>query len=73
MQKSGAVTNHQQQSMRLFILHLNNQRAPLNDVHVRRAVSMAFDYKAFITDILKDTAARNPYRSPTTCGVTQRA
>lgn len=64
LQKSGAVQIIEQQSMRLFILHLNNQRAPLNDVHVRRAVSMAFDYKAFITDILKDTAARNPAPVP---------
>ncbi len=64
LQKAPGVQVIEQPSMRLFILHLNNQRAPLNDVHVRRAVSMAFDYKGFITDILKDTAVRNPAPVP---------
>ena len=64
LQKSDSVQIIEQQSMRLFVLHLNNQRAPLNDVHVRRAISMAFDYKGFITDILKDTVARNPAPVP---------
>jgi peptide/nickel transport system substrate-binding protein len=64
LRKSNAVEILEQPSMRLFILHLNNQRAPLNDVHVRRAISMAFDYKGFITDILKDTAVRNPAPVP---------
>lgn len=64
LRKANTVQILEQPSMRLFILHLNNQRAPLNDVHVRRAISMAFDYKAFITDILKDTAVRNPAPVP---------
>jgi len=64
LRKANSVQILEQPSMRLFILHLNNQRAPLNDVHVRRAISMAFDYKGFITDILKDTAVRNPAPVP---------
>jgi peptide/nickel transport system substrate-binding protein len=64
LRKANTVQILEQPSMRLFILHLNNQRAPLNDVHVRRAISMAFDYKAFDTDILKDTVVRNPAPLP---------
>lgn len=64
LRKASTVQIIEQPSMRLFILHLNNQRAPLNDVYVRRAISMAFDYKGFITDILKDTAVRNPAPVP---------
>jgi peptide/nickel transport system substrate-binding protein len=34
LRKANTVQIIEQPSMRLFILHLNNQRAPLNDVHV---------------------------------------
>ncbi|HYE94426.1 MAG TPA: ABC transporter substrate-binding protein, partial [Terriglobales bacterium] len=35
------------ESMRIMMFQLNNQRAPLTDVHVRRAISYAFDYDGF--------------------------
>jgi len=54
----------EQPSMRLFILHMNNQRAPLNDVHVRRAISYAFDYDGFNKDILGGSVERNPVPIP---------
>jgi peptide/nickel transport system substrate-binding protein len=64
LRKSDTVQIIEQQSMRLFILHLNNQRPPLNDVHVRRALSYAFDYNAFVSAILQNTVARNPAPVP---------
>src|SRR4030095_15565750 len=40
------------ESMRIMMFQINTQRAPLNDVHVRRAISYAFDYDGFNKDIL---------------------
>src|SRR5882757_7264503 len=52
----------EQESMRVFYFNIHNGRAPLDDVHFRRALAYAFDYDGFIKDILKDAVARN--RSP---------
>ncbi len=32
------------ESMRIMLFQINNQRPPLNDVNVRRAISYVFDY-----------------------------
>jgi peptide/nickel transport system substrate-binding protein len=64
LRKSPTVAIDEQPSLRLFILHLNNQRAPFTDVHIRRAISYAFDYDSFINDILAGTAERNPAPMP---------
>ena len=45
------VTVLEQESMRIFLFQLNNQRSPTSDVNVRRAISYAFDYDAFIDNI----------------------
>ena len=50
--------------MRLFLFHLHNQRAPLDDVHVRRAVNYAFDYDSFLNDVMKGEADRNKVPIP---------
>ena len=55
-----------EESMRIFLFQINNQRAPLNDVHVRRAISYAFDYDGFINDILSGSAERNRVPIPNT-------
>jgi peptide/nickel transport system substrate-binding protein len=54
----------EQESMRIMMFQINNQRAPFNDVHVRRAVSYAFDYDGFNKDILGGTVERNPTPIP---------
>lgn len=64
LRKADNVQILEQQSMRLFTLQLNNQRPPLTDVNVRRAISYAFDYNAFIVNILGNTVARNPAPVP---------
>jgi peptide/nickel transport system substrate-binding protein len=60
LRQSADVQVMEQESMRVFLFMMHNQRPPLNDVHVRRAISHAFDYNAFITNILKGQVARNP-------------
>ena len=64
LRKAENVQILEQQSMRLFTLQLNNQRPPLNDVNVRRAINYAFDYNAFVTNILGNTVVRNPAPVP---------
>ena len=54
----------EQESMRIMMFQINNQRPPLNDVHVRRAISYAFDYDGFNKDILGGTVERNPVPIP---------
>src|SRR5262249_18982851 len=54
----------EQESMRIKIFQINNQRPPLNDVHVRRAISYAFDYDGFNKDILGGSVERNPVPIP---------
>jgi peptide/nickel transport system substrate-binding protein len=52
------------ESMRIMMFQINNQRPPLSDVHVRRAISYAFDYDGFNKDILGGTVERNPTPIP---------
>ncbi|MGE3536697.1 MAG: ABC transporter substrate-binding protein [Candidatus Tectimicrobiota bacterium] len=52
------------ESMRFFLLRLHNQREPLNDVYVRKALSHAFNYESFIRDIMKERVVRNPVPLP---------
>jgi len=47
-------------TMRYFIIRLHNQRPPLDNVHVRRAISHAFDYEGYIQNIKLGKAVRNP-------------
>jgi peptide/nickel transport system substrate-binding protein len=47
-------------SMRTFVVQIHNQRPPLNDVHVRRAISYAFDYEGFIKSVMGGKVTRNP-------------
>ena len=47
-----------------MMFQINNQRAPLNDVHVRRAINYAFDYDGFNKEILGGPVERNPTPMP---------
>ena len=60
LEKDPDIKVYEEQSMRICVIRMHNQRVPLNDVHVRRAISYAFDYDSFIKDILKGRVARNP-------------
>jgi peptide/nickel transport system substrate-binding protein len=63
---SPTTTVLEQESMRIMMFQLHNQRPPTSDVHVRRAISHAFDYGAFIDDILGGSVERNPVPIPNT-------
>jgi ABC-type transport system substrate-binding protein len=54
----------EQESMRIMMFQINNQRPPLSDVHVRRAINYAFDYDGFIKEILSGSVERNPAPIP---------
>lgn len=59
LEKDPNINVYEEQSMRIFLIRMHNQRPPFNDVHVRRAISYAFDYNAFNNEILKGRVARN--------------
>jgi len=59
LEKDPNIKVYEEQSMRIALIRMHNQRPPLNDVHVRRAISYAFDYDSFIKDVLKGRVARN--------------
>ena len=54
----------EQESMRIMMFQINNERAPLTDVDVRRAISYAFDYDGFNKEILGGSVERNPVPIP---------
>jgi ABC-type transport system substrate-binding protein len=56
----------EEESMRIKMFQINTTRAPLNDVHVRRALNYAFDYDGFNVDILEGLVERNPTPIPNT-------
>lgn len=55
-----------QESMRVFLLALNNSNPPMDDVHFRRALAYAFDYDGFIDGVMKGSVSRNPGPIPIT-------
>lgn len=54
------VRTWEAESIRTFYFIVNNSKAPLNDVNMRRAISYAFDYDGFNNNILGGTVVRNP-------------
>lgn len=48
------------ESMRVMVIRMHNQRPPFDNVHFRRCISHAFNYQGFISGILRDFAVRNP-------------
>lgn len=46
-------------SMRLFFAFLHCQKPPTSDIHFRKAVCHAFDYKSWITQMQHDMVERN--------------
>ncbi|MEM8740843.1 MAG: ABC transporter substrate-binding protein, partial [Pseudomonadota bacterium] len=61
---SDEVVVDEQESMRIFYSIIHNGRAPFDDVNLRKAISYAFDYDAFIENILSGSVARNPVPLP---------
>ena len=59
LKESPNIRVDEAESLRTMYFVIHNQRAPLNDVNLRRAILCAFDYNAFNNDILGGTVARN--------------
>jgi peptide/nickel transport system substrate-binding protein len=64
LQKSKDTVVEKNQSMRLFVVRMNNTKPPFNNLHFRRCMSHAFNYPGFIGVILKNFAVRNPAPIP---------
>jgi peptide/nickel transport system substrate-binding protein len=58
------VVVHRNESMRIFVIRMNNTKPPFDNVHFRRCLSQAFNYDGFIGVILKNFAERNPAPVP---------
>lgn len=59
LKQSGKVQIIEQPSMRVAVIEINNQRPPLDDPEVRKAISYAFDYDSLINHVLRGTVIRN--------------
>ena len=64
LEKHPRVKVSREESMRLFVIRMHNQREPFTDINVRKAFSHAFNYESFIADMMKDRVARNPVPLP---------
>ena len=58
------VAIQRNESMRIFIIRMNNTKPPFDNVDFRHCLSHAFNYDAFIGVILKNFAERNPAPIP---------
>lgn len=56
----------QQESLRTMYFVIHNQRPPLTDVNLRKALCYAFDYDGFINHILSGSVSRNAGIIPNT-------
>ncbi|MGE0698674.1 MAG: ABC transporter substrate-binding protein [Hyphomicrobiaceae bacterium] len=66
IEASGTAKVLEAESMRVMMMQFNVTRGPLSDVHVRRALNMAFDYDGFNKNILGGLVERNPTPLPNT-------
>jgi ABC-type transport system substrate-binding protein len=66
IKSSGKAQILEEESMRIMMMQFMVERAPFNDVHVRRAINHAFDYDGFNKEILGGLVERNPTPLPNT-------
>lgn len=64
LQEADGVTVLEEESMRLALINMNNQKPPFTDPHVRKAIAYAFDYAGMIDGILGGSVTRNPVPIP---------
>jgi peptide/nickel transport system substrate-binding protein len=57
--KAKGVRVARDESMRVMVIRMNNAKAPFDNINFRKCLSYAFNYKGFISGILKDYAVRN--------------
>ena len=66
LRQSDSVQILEAESLRTMYFIIHNQRPPLNDVNLRKALCYAFDYDGFIDNILSRSVARNAGIIPNT-------
>jgi peptide/nickel transport system substrate-binding protein len=54
----------QDESMRIFVIRMNNTKSPFDNANARKCFAHAFNYEGFIQDILKGYAVRDPAPLP---------
>ncbi|MGF1526153.1 MAG: ABC transporter substrate-binding protein [Candidatus Competibacterales bacterium] len=59
VERADGVRVARDESMRIFLIRMNNQKPPFDNLHARRCLSYAFNYDGFIGQILKNYAERN--------------
>lgn len=64
LRESDEIYVDEQESMRIFYSIIHNGRAPMDNLHFRKALSYAFDYDGFIDNILSGSVARDPVPLP---------
>jgi len=66
LSKTAGVRVTHNEIMRIFLIRMNNQRPPFDNLHFRRALSYAFNYRGFIENVKHNNATRNPGPIPVT-------
>ncbi|MGE0714963.1 MAG: ABC transporter substrate-binding protein [Alphaproteobacteria bacterium] len=64
VEKNAATKVAKDESMRVFVIRMNNRKPPFDNVDVRRCFAYAFNYKGFNEVILKGLVIRNPGPNP---------
>src|ERR1051325_10356443 len=66
IQKSTTAHVTRNQTMRIFLIRMNNTKPPFDNINARKCFAHAFNYKGFIDEILKGNAQRDPAPLPNT-------
>lgn len=64
VEKAEGVRVARDESMRIFLIRMNNKKPPFDNVHARKCFAYGFNYTGFIRDVLKNFAERNPAPIP---------
>jgi peptide/nickel transport system substrate-binding protein len=64
IEQADGVHVAQDESMRTFVIRMNNAKSPFDNLNARKCFAHAFNYEGFIQDILKGYAVRNPGPMP---------
>ena len=66
IEKSANAHVIRNQSMRIFLIRMNNKKPPFDNINARKCFAHAFNYAGFIQEILKGNAQRDPTPLPNT-------
>jgi peptide/nickel transport system substrate-binding protein len=65
IQKSSIAHVSRNETMRIFIIRMNNTKPPFDNINARKCFAHAFNYMGYINEILKGNAQRDPVPLPT--------